>query len=70
MEHINRVCKTAVTNLGANKTLIGLKHVGKCVGVLAELQDTYDEEMKVTKPSGNHTAISVTRDKNLMLQQL
>lgn len=66
----NRVCKIAVANLGANKTPTGLKRVGKCVGVLAELQATYNKELKVTELSGNHTVVSATKDKNIMLQQL
>lgn len=65
----NRVCKIAVANLGANKTPTGLKRVGKCVGVLAELQATYNKELKVTELSGNHTVVSATKDKNIMLQQ-
>lgn len=39
MEHLNRVCKEAVLNLGSHKTPRALERVGKCVGVIAELLD-------------------------------
>ena len=76
MEHLNRICicKVAVANLGANmyKTPNGLKHAGKCVGVLAEVQATYDKELHVTKRSGHHTytVASTNKDKNIILGQL
>ena len=34
MEHLNRICKLAVVNLGANKTPSALERIGKSLGVL------------------------------------
>jgi L1 cell adhesion molecule like protein len=70
MEHLNRICKIAVTNLGANQTPNALKRVGKCVGVLSEVIATYDKEFSVTEKSGKHTAASAKKDNNIILEQL
>ena len=70
MEHLNCICKVAVANLGANKTPNGLKRAGKCVGVLAEVQATYDKKLHVTKWSGYHTVASTNEDENIILGQL
>lgn len=70
MEHLNRVCKSAVGNLGANQTVDGMKRVGKCVGVLAEVQNNYDKRMGVSKISGHHGTKSEKKDQSIILNQL
>ena len=37
MEHLNRACKDAISNLGANTTDTGIESVGKCIGELGKL---------------------------------
>ena len=39
MEHLNRVCKLAVANLGANKTPEGTQRVAKCVAGMGQIHD-------------------------------
>ena len=70
MEHLNRVCKSAVGNLGANQTADGMKWVGKCVGVLAEVQNNYDKRMGVSEVSGHHGTKSEKKDQSIILNQL
>ena len=53
MEHLNRVCKSAVAHLGANKSAAGLKRAGLCVGVLNKLLATFDKELGINDRSGN-----------------
>ena len=44
MEHLNRVVKTAIEGLGANKTEKAVQRVGKCVGKFIKIMDAYDEQ--------------------------
>ena len=70
MEHLNRVCKVAVANLGANKTPEGTQHVAKCVGILSELQHNYDKDLGVTTASGHHGVPAADKDKSIILKHL
>ncbi len=56
MEHLNRIAKTAVDGLGANKTEKAIDRVGKTVGTLTETLDMYDIENHVGEESGAHTS--------------
>ena len=40
MEHLNRVCKDAVTYLGANKTPNAIVRIGKAVGTISNIHST------------------------------
>ena len=55
MEYLNCVCKTAVANLGTNKTSGGLHRVGRCVGISNSVMLNYDKELTVTETSGTHS---------------
>jgi L1 cell adhesion molecule like protein len=69
-EHLNRLCKVAVANLGPNKTAKAIQRIAKCVGNLSDLLYSYDKEMKVTEESGRHVLASFTKDKNIILNEL
>ena len=47
LEHLNRVLKTAIEELGANKMKEGIQRVGKCICLLANLMDAFDIETSV-----------------------
>lgn len=66
MEHLNRVLKNGVQNLSANKTEKAITRLGKCVGTVAQVLRTYDEEHNVGTKSSHHKAASSDKD----LQQL
>ncbi len=44
MEHLNRIAKTAVDGLGANKTQNAIDRVGKTVSTLTETLEMFDKE--------------------------
>ena len=52
MEQLNRVVKTTVKGLGANKTEKAVQRVGKCVGKCIKIMDAYDELAGVASVSG------------------
>ena len=66
MEHLNRMCKLAVANLGASKTPNALERVGKSLGVIAKLLLNYDEELHVSSSHGGHS----DKDKRIVIQEL
>ena len=70
MEHLNRICKNAVSGLGANKTPDALLRVGKVVGILDEVMKKFDEENNIAERSGKHTVPSYKRDMNTMVRIL
>ena len=37
LEHLNRVLKTAVGDLGSNQTEASIARLGKCIGTMAEV---------------------------------
>ena len=56
MEHLNRLVKTAMEGLGANKANINaMTRIGKAVGLLSHIIQSFDEETNVSWPSGKHT---------------
>ena len=54
MEHLNRVAKDAIKNLGANKTENGFVRVGKAIGTIVPLIQKFDELHSVASISGVH----------------
>ena len=50
MEHLNRLAKTAVDGLGANKTEKAIFRVGKTVGSLFRTTENFDKQDNVTPP--------------------
>lgn len=70
MEHLNRLCKTAIEGLGANKSEKAIIRVGKTVGVLEDLLNNFDSENNVTSVSDAHTARSMVKDLNIVIEEL
>ena len=54
MEHLNRLCKGASTGLGSNVTDNAVLRIGKCLGDLSKVTDSYDTENEVPVESGFH----------------
>lgn len=55
MEHINRLVKTAINGLGANKSEKAITRVGRAIGVLASAIHSYDDQLGVPAQSGKHS---------------
>lgn len=70
MEHLNRLAKTAVDGLGANKTEKAIDRVGKTIDDLRGALDNYDKENNVRDTSGAHTCKSSTKDMSKVLDEL
>ena len=70
MEHLNRVCKTAVTSLGANKSQKAIVRVGKTIGTLTTVLDSFDKEHKVSNTSDGHTVRSDEKDLKTVVNEL
>ncbi len=62
MEHLNRLCKTSIQGLGANKSKKAIIRVGKTIGVTDNLLSNFDCENNVPPVSDNHNAKSMEKD--------
>ena len=63
MEHLNRLIKTAMEGLGANKKKKkAMIRVGKAVGLLAQITKSFDEEAMISQPSGKHAKTAWHKD--------
>ncbi len=70
MEHLNRLLKTALQGLGANKTGATIMKSAKVLGVIDPVLANFDSENQVTDISGGHRATKTTRDMELILKHL
>lgn len=70
MEHLNRLVKTAVEGLGANKTEKAIVRVGKSVGYFAKILDAFDDQAGVATVSGKHSERSMEKDLQEIVKQL
>ncbi len=61
MEHLNRVCKDAISGLGSNITDNSIQRVGRCLGRLEGILQHYDKDNGVKEVSGRHSIRSTTR---------
>ena len=68
MEHLNRLAKDAVKNLGANKTEKAISHVGRALGTIAPVLSKFDDENFKT-PSGMHKIASYERDRKVVMKE-
>lgn len=70
MEHLNRLAKTAISGLGANKSEKAIIRTGKTIGALSLTLDNLDKELNVPATSGSHTTRSSTKDFNEVVKTL
>ena len=70
LEHLNRLAKTAIKSLGANKSQKAIIRVGKTIGTLQSTLETYDKEHDVPAESGAHSQRSNAKDLKKILKQL
>ena len=70
MEHLNRLCKSSIENLGANKTEKAIERVGKVISVLQKVTSNYDTVTSTTESSGAHKRASAERDVMLVLDEV
>ena len=70
IEYLNRVAKTAIEGLGANKSEKAIKRVGKAIGTLTDSLDNYDKVNNVPAESGAHSTRSSEKDLHKVVKQL
>lgn len=70
MEHLNRLCKTAIQELGANKHDSSIIHVGKALGTLSPVLSKFNNDNQVIENAGIHKSLVREKDVNLVVQQL
>jgi len=70
LEHLNRVVKTTITNLGANKTEAGITRVGKVLRLLTPLLNNFDEDNRLPGVSAKHRKPSEEKDMKIVLRHL
>lgn len=70
MEHLNHLVKVAIEGLGANKSQKAIIRVGKAVGSLATIIDSFDREVGVSACSGKHSDKSMKKDLAKIVEQL
>lgn len=61
-EHLNRLCKTSIAYLQANKTAESICRVASALGTLWPLLDSFDKQNGVTKPSTTHKEAKSKQD--------
>ncbi len=66
---MNRVVKTVISGLGANKTEKAIIRAGRSVGLLSDILAAYEDEAGVSLISGNAEK-SVVKDLHLIVEQL
>ena len=62
IEHLNRLTKTSIAGLGANKSEKAIIRTGKTVGALSSTIENLDKELHVPTTSGSHSTRSSTKD--------
>ena len=70
IEHLNRLVKTAIEGLGANKTTKAIQRAGRAIGTLAHVSHSFDKELGVPEPSGKHSDKVKRADLNSIVKQL
>ena len=70
MENLNRVARTAIDGLGANKTEQAIVKIGRCVRKIVSVLENFDKQTGVTEVSASHSKKSITKDLHQVEEQL
>ena len=70
MEHLNRMVKNCITHLGANKTESSIQRVGKCIGLIDELTESFDNWNNLPTSSMHHPVPISVKDRDQIIQVL
>ena len=63
MEHLNRILKDSIKNLGSNKTEGGFVRVGKAIGTIVAILEQYDQISSIPAVSDAHKTLVSSSDK-------
>ena len=70
LEHLNRLCKDAVTCLRSNQTDKAIVRVSKAVGVLHPVIEQFDTVYSVSVSSGAHHRAKTEKDRNMLIEEI
>ena len=70
MEHLNRLCKDAVSHLGANKTPKAIVRTGKAIQSMSEALHHFDKDNGIDLGSGAHTRRSEAGDLSKIVHEI
>lgn len=70
MEHLNRLAKDAIKNLGSNKTMGAVARVGRCIGTLSHVLDQFDREISLNSGSSKYKKPHATKDIAIAVEEL
>ena len=70
MEHLNRLCKNAISGMGANVTGQSIQRVGRAIKVLSETMQELDKHLGISQESDFHTTRSSDKDLKEVLKQI
>lgn len=70
MEHMNRICKTYIRGLGANKTPESISRIANALGTVVPVLDNFDDDNNVPKTSGNHNIRNSEKDLKILIDVL
>ena len=69
-EHLNRLCKTSIECLGANKTDNAIVRCGKALGTLHSVLEQFDANNSMSDVGGAHQKPSYKKDLTMILKEL
>ena len=64
------MCKSAVSDLGANKAPAAFEQAGKCLGVLDKLSTEFDKSLGVSEVYGTQSLPNDAIDMRMILKEL
>lgn len=70
MEHLNRIVKDSVRDLGSNKTQSAIQRVGRALGTIVPVIECFDSDNSVAKISGKHSRASADKDISIVVRIL
>ena len=70
MEHLNRLAKDAIKNLGSNKTVGTVARVGRCIGTLSHVLNQFDREILLDSMSIQYEKPRATNDITIAVEEL
>ena len=70
MDHLNHLCKDAVSHLGANKIPKAIVRTGKAVQSMSDALHHFDNENGIDQGSGAHTQRSEAGDLSKIVHEI
>ena len=69
-EHLNKACKNSIGGFGSNLSTERIQMVGRSLGTLVPILDSFDIENNVSKSYGHHAPVSSEEDITILVNQL